>query len=122
MPEESAAPRASACSSPSPVDQALHRAAAAPRARVRRVDRRVDPDPLSPRLVLVLVGGLDEHRQVVQERPLRRLDVALEQLDERTAVDALAAGLAAEPEPLVLERGRLGVRREQRQVVEVVLD
>ena len=71
-------------------------------ARVLGVDDRLDADPFPPGLLLVLDGRVDEHREVVEQRPLHRLDVALEQLDVFPAdLEPLLAATAREAEALV---------------------
>src|SRR5207247_7553378 len=95
------------------------------RPRVRRVDDTLD-DPLLFRLTRVLVGRVDEDREMVQQRPLRHAGIALVELDVRTAyLDPRTAAVrlgAAEAELRVLVRGSLWILREQRDVIEVVVD
>ena len=97
------------------------------RVRVRRVDDVVDLHAELLRLDDVLVRGLHEHREVVQQRALGIARLTGVELDPRTAdLDARGArrgrlgGL--EPERLVLGGGRLRIRGEEGDVVEVVVD
>jgi hypothetical protein len=55
------------------------------RVRVRRVDDVVDLDAEVVRGRDVLVGGLDEDGEVVEQRPLGRARLAGMELDERAA-------------------------------------
>ena len=97
------------------------------RVRVRRVDDVVDVDAELLGLGDVLLGRVDEHRKMVQQRALRLTRVALVQLDEGasdldTRLLRGAGGRIAEAEPLVGPcRGGL-VAREQGGVVEVVVN
>src|SRR5262249_22820674 len=75
----------------------------------------------------VLVGGLDENGKVVEERLLGRARIPRMKLDPGTAdFDARRAGptgrSGVEAERDVLAGGFLRVAREERDVVEVVLD
>src|SRR6266516_5087552 len=97
------------------------------RVRVRRVDDVVDLDAELLSLRDMLLGRVDEYREVVQQRALRLARIALVQLDESAAdLDARllrwAGGRIAEAEPLVGPSRGGWVAREQRGVVEVVVD
>ncbi len=97
------------------------------RERVRRVDEVVDLDANAYRLVPVLLGRVDEHCDVVQQRALRRLRVTLVELDVRAGDlhprrPARAGVGGVEPEPLPLARRPLGIGREERDVVEVEVE
>ena len=76
--------------------------------------------------LLRVVRAVDEHGEVVQERPLRLRRIAGVELEERAAdLDArntVARLGLVEAEGEVLARGCLGVARVQRDVVEVVVD
>jgi hypothetical protein len=75
----------------------------------------------------VLFGGVDEHSQVVQQRPLGVSRIARVELDMGPAdLDTRIAFVArvgrCEPQLLVLARGTLRVVCVERNMVEVVLD
>ena len=75
--------------------------------RVRRVDHAVDDAALF-RLGRMVVGGIDEHRDVVQQRLVGRTGIPFVELDERAAdLDARGTG----------QTGRDGVEAELRVLV-----
>ena len=78
------------------------------------------PGPL--RVLERLVRGIDEHCEVVEQRPLGVSRLALVELDERAADLDPRLVLGREPELLVLLSGLLRRCGEERHVVEVVLD
>ena len=87
------------------------------RERVRRVDEAVDLDPRVLRVLLVLVGRVDEDGEMVQQRPLGRAGVALVELDEGAADldagDAVLRRRFAEPVRQILARRLLRIACEQ---------
>ena len=93
---------------------------------VRRVDDVLDLDAELLGLLDVPVGRVDEHGEMVQQRPLGvRLPVP--ELEVRAGRARAAARRSATARPLEPVRaprlrGRLGQRREERDVVEVVVD
>jgi hypothetical protein len=94
--------------------------------RVGGVHELGDFDPGALRGGLVLLGGIDQHRKMVQERSLGIARIAGMELDVGTAyLDAglsLRAGLGGiEAVPLVLGCGRPRIRREDGDVIQVVL-
>ena len=97
------------------------------RERVRGVDDVVDLDAEVARRGLVFVGRVDEHGEVVEERPFRRPRLAGLELDPRPAdLDARAPGRAgrcgAEAEGAVLRCRRLRIGGAERDVIEVVVE
>ena len=95
--------------------------------RVRRVDEVGDLDAELTRLLDVLVRRVDEHREVVQQRALRVAGLARVELDVRAAdLHARRARGARRGGEKPSARTRAAVcsgrAREQRGVVEVVLD
>jgi len=94
---------------------------------VRGVDDVVDLHAEVVRLGDVLVRGVDEDGEVVEQRLLRGARVALVELDVGAAdLDAGRAGRAGvgtlEAEPEVGVRGLARGRGPERDVIEVVLD
>ena len=89
---------------------------------VRSIDDRLDLDAEILRVGDHLVGGVDEHRQVVEQRPLGLAGLARVELDVGAAdLDARGPG-RLEAVPQVLRGRPLRVARVQGDVVEVVLD
>ena len=79
--------------------------------RVRRVDEVVDLDAEVERPALVLVGRVDEHGQMIQERPLRRPGSPGDELDQAPPTATRGqptAGARPKPSRAVLRRGRPG--------------
>ena len=91
------------------------------RERVRRVDDVLDLDAELLGLGLVLVGRVDEHAEVVEQRPLRLARVALRQLEEGAADLQPPVAGRREAELLPAARGGLGIAGAERDVVEVEL-
>jgi len=96
------------------------------RARVRRVDDALD-DPQILRFRGVLLRRIDEHGQVVQQRPLRLAGITFVELDVGpTHFDARIPLLArlgmVEAEPRVLVGGLLRSPGVQGDMIEVVVD
>ena len=79
------------------------------------------PAPL--RVLERLLGRVDEHREVVEQRPLGIAGLAGVELDVRAAdLDARRRPSGAKPNRAYVAAVASGLCREQRDVVEVVLD
>jgi len=92
------------------------------RVRVRRVDGRLDRDAELVGVGDCVVGGVDEDREVVEERPIGRPWRILSKLDVGISDRDAIRSCRPEAVALVLGCGRARIDRAQRDVVQVVVD
>ena len=94
--------------------------------RVRRIDEALDLDAGIFRVALVVVRGVDEDGEMVEQRTLRISGIALVELDVRAAdLDARHAVLRRRRREAVVEvrlRRDAGIGRDEGDVIEVVVD